>query len=61
MPTDKNSLTNGRLKLFKNKNSPIKGAAFATNKIGLAISARPRFAYYLIPRKIKVKNFLIFF
>jgi len=61
MPTGKNSVAKTPLKLFKNKNSPIKGAAFATNKIGLAISARPRFVYYLILRKRKVKNFLMIF
>jgi hypothetical protein len=61
MSTGKNSLTNRLLKLSKNKNSPQKEAIFATNRIGLAISARPRFAYYLNLRKIKVKNFLMIF
>jgi hypothetical protein len=61
MPTGKNSVTKVLLKLSKNKNSPQKEAIFATNRIGLAISARPRFAYYIILRKRKVKNFLIIF
>jgi hypothetical protein len=61
MPTGKDRLTNDRLKLSKNKNSPREGTIFVTNRIGPAISAGHCFDYYLSLRKIKVKKYLIFF